>query len=132
MLREHELLDSETRAFDRIERTLDAHGFNTVRAEPDEAEAAAAHSWLARDIPAELPAAWRAVETVFVFRLVSPEAQRSGHRVARGIDGVLVLRPPSLEPAVFMRADTRAGFMITRDWGRWALDLLEGLEGGSR
>jgi hypothetical protein len=128
----HELLGSELRTVERIEQALDEHRFDAVIAPPDEVEINAARSWFSGNPPTELPSAWRAVETIMVIALVPPQAQRSGRRITRGIERILILRPPSLEPIVSMRADESAGFSITREWGSWTVHLLEGLEGGDR
>lgn len=129
-LSEHELLGSETRALAALERALDQRGFDAVIAAPDEAEAGAARGWVSGSAPTSLPEAWRTVETVVVVQVVHPLEQRSGRRLSRGIDAIVVLRPPSLEPVFRARGEPKSGFSIATDWGAWLADLLDGIGGG--
>lgn len=135
-LHEHELLGSESRAVGAIEAALEGRGMTVEIATPEDDEASVAREWLAGTKPASLPAAWRTVETVLVLHVAPPLAQRSGRSVARGVDGILVVRPPSRDPIFAARADegTPIGIVTSQAaLGPWLADLLEGAaEGAAR
>lgn len=133
VLHDQPLLPSEERLLGVQEARLDRRN-DVERRDATEEEAAFAAIFFDGTPDARLEAVFpetfgRASQVLFL-RVAPPRTRSDGELLSRGFTGVLLFRPPDLEPAFEERIDEASSWRFADDtWSGWLSGLLRDPEG---
>jgi hypothetical protein len=114
---EGELLGSEAKTIAELEKQLDKRKAGPVKVgDATTAEVAVARAFLlaAPPAPPPMPDAWKSAPAVVVLHVLSPSGAKP-NRVSRGLGGILLFRPPRVEPVFVERIDGNADAPLRGD-----------------
>ena len=79
---------------------------------------------------AAFPETFGRASQVLFLRVAPPRTRSDGERLSRGFTGILLFRPPDLEPAFEERIDETSSWRFADDtWSSWLSGLLRDPEG---